>query len=79
MTMNDAERGFDCVEFKRHAQAQIYERIKDMTPEQEIEYFHDAADTGPLGEWWRKIVARSTKNRLAHARTVPGIPESASS
>ena len=71
MTMNDAEKEFDCVEFKRQAQARIYDRIKNMSPEQEIEYFRRAADTGPLGEWWRKIVAGSSETRVrrAQART----------
>ena len=56
MTKTDPEKKFDCVEFKRQAQARIYERIKGLTPDEEIEYFRKAAEAGPLGEWWRRIV-----------------------
>ena len=72
MTMSDPGKKFDCVEFKREAQARIYERIKNMTPDQEIEYFRKAADTGPLGEWWRRIVAGSRDAaRAGRARALP--------
>ena len=37
MTMSDPEKEFDCVEFERQTQARIYERIKNMTPDQEID------------------------------------------
>ena len=30
-----------------------------MTPEEEIEYFRDAARNGPLGEWWKKVTEAS--------------------
>ena len=47
------KKDFDCVEFKRQAQARIYETIKDLSPEEEIEYFRKAAEQGPLGDWWK--------------------------
>jgi hypothetical protein len=37
MTMSDPEKEFDCVGFKPQTQARIYERIKNMTPDQEID------------------------------------------
>jgi hypothetical protein len=58
MKKTDAEKKFDCVEFKRQAQARIYERIKNLTPDEEIEYFRKAAETGPFGDWWRRTVTR---------------------
>ncbi len=58
MKTTDVNKEFDCIEFKRQAQARIYERIRDLSPEEEIEYFRKAADEGPLGEWWKSIRAR---------------------
>ncbi len=54
-----ASKGFDCVEFKRRAQERIYEEIRDLAPESEIEYFHRAVEAGPLGPWWRRVTRRS--------------------
>ena len=50
-----ADKEFDCVEFKRQAQVRVYGAIKDLSPEQEIEYFRRAAVQGPLGTWWRSL------------------------
>lgn len=46
---------FDCIDFKRRAQARIYEHIKDLRPEEEIDYFRQAAEQGELGSWWRGL------------------------
>jgi hypothetical protein len=57
-TKNDSptsDEAFDCVEFKRRAQARIHEDIEGMTHEQEIAYFHRRANEGWMGEWWRSI------------------------
>ncbi len=59
MKTTDWEKEFDCVEFKRRAQSRIYERIKGLSPEEEIEYFRKAVDEGPLAEWWRAIRGRT--------------------
>ena len=53
MKTTEVKKDFDCVEFKRRAQARIYERIKDLSPEEEIDYFRKAAEDGPLGESWK--------------------------
>jgi hypothetical protein len=55
---------FDCVEFKRRAQEEIYQQIKGMTHEQELAYFREQAECGPFGEWWKRI-KESTKKRLS--------------
>lgn len=57
MMKTKTRKTFDCVEFKRAAQARIYERIKDMTPEEEIAYFRQAVESGPFAEWWRSRAA----------------------
>ena len=36
--------GFDCVKMKREIQAKIYEEIKDMTWEEQREYYRQAAE-----------------------------------
>ena len=53
MKTTDVKKDFDCVEFKRRAQARIYKRIKDLSPEEEIDYFRKAAEEGPLAESWK--------------------------
>ena len=60
-------KAFDCIEMKRRAQARIYERIKDMTPEEEIDYFDRAARSGPLAEWLEKI-RRKTKDSFRQSQ-----------
>jgi hypothetical protein len=52
-------KGFDCIAFKRHAQAEIYEEIKGLSPEEEIAYFRLRAATGSLGKLWKALERRS--------------------
>ena len=52
------EKGFDCIEFKRQAQAEIYQEIKGLSPEKQIEYFRRRAAHGPLGKWWKALERR---------------------
>lgn len=67
MKTRKVEKDFDCVEFKRQAQARIYERIKDLSPDEEIAYFRNAAEKGPLGDWWKAVQRRS---QAANATTL---------
>ena len=53
MKTTEVKKEFGCVGFKRQAQSRIYERIKGLSPEEEIDHFRPSADDGPLGEWWR--------------------------
>ncbi len=59
MKTTEVTKEFDCIEFKRRAQSRIYKRIKGLSPEEEIEYFRQAADEGPLGQWWKSIKGRA--------------------
>ncbi len=59
MRPTKTKKRFDCIAFKREAQAEIYEEIKHLTPAQQIEYFNRHADKGPLSAWWKKIRGRS--------------------
>lgn len=49
------DKPFDCVEFKRQAQQRIYEKIKNMSPAEEIEYFRQQAESGPFANLIAKI------------------------
>jgi hypothetical protein len=49
------EKSFDCLAFKWKVEAEIYQEIKDLTPEQQIEYFRHHAETGPFAELVAKL------------------------
>ncbi len=48
-------KGFDCVEFKRRAQEKIAADVKGKSPDEELEYFRESVEKGPLGRWWRSL------------------------
>ena len=52
------EKSFDCLAFKWKVESEIYEEIKDQTPEQQIEYFRRHAQTGPFAELVAKYQQR---------------------
>jgi len=72
MTSKKIEKSFDCIEYKRRVQQEIYEKIKDMTPEQEIEFFRKAVETGPFASLVRALEARKERppSGTAAARSV---------
>ena len=41
-------KDFDCLELKEQIQGRIYEEIKDLSPEEEIEYFKKKAKASGL-------------------------------
>lgn len=49
-----SKKEFDCIAMKREAQTRIYEEIKNMTPQQQIEYFRNAVHTSQFSEWWNQ-------------------------
>ena len=59
MKRRKPEKGFDCIEFKRQAQAEIYQEIKGLSPEEEIEYFRRRVAAGPFGKLWKALEDRS--------------------
>ncbi len=73
MTKSAREKPFDCIEFKRRVQQEIYETIKDMTPEEEIEYFRHAVETGPFVDIVRATGAQGDQRKLDQtaAQSVP--------
>jgi len=61
---NNQDKAFDCVTFKREAQARIYERIQGLSPQLEIEYFRKAAEQGPLADAWKAAQDRARCGQL---------------
>jgi hypothetical protein len=59
MKRRNPKKGFDCVGFKRKVQGEIYQEIKGLSVEGEIEYFRRWAEEGPLGKWWKALERRS--------------------
>ena len=57
------EKTFDCLAFKRKVQEEIYQEIKDQSPEQQIEYFRRHAETGPFAELVRQLRERDAASR----------------
>jgi len=53
------EKGFDCIGFKRKVQAEIYQEIKGLSPEEEIEYFRRRVAAGPFSKLWKVLEDRS--------------------
>jgi hypothetical protein len=48
------KKEFDSIAIKREAQNQIYEEIKDLTPQQQIEYFRNAVQQSRFEKWWKQ-------------------------
>jgi hypothetical protein len=49
------KRNFDALAFKARAQARISKEIRGMTREEEREYYRRSAESGPLGDWVKKV------------------------
>ena len=56
---------FDCIEYKQRVQEEIYEEIKDLSPAQQLEYFHRASLEGPLAGWWKKVRENTARMKSA--------------
>lgn len=69
MSRTTNETAFDCLAFKRAAQADIYEAIRNMSGPEQIEYFRRRAESGVLGDWWRAV---------KRTGGVPNVPNGAS-
>jgi hypothetical protein len=74
MKRRKPKRGFDCVGFKRKAQAEIYQEIKGLSVEEESEYFRRWAAKRPLGKWWKALErrSRSASGEDASSAETPG-------
>lgn len=59
MNRRKIEKPFDSVAFKRRAQAEIYRETRALTPDEQVAYFRQRAQSGALGGWWRRVSATS--------------------
>ncbi len=55
-------RPFDCVEMKRRGAEHVYSIVKDMTPEQELEY------------WRKRTEEMRLEQHAAKSETGPAVP-----
>jgi O-phosphoseryl-tRNA(Cys) synthetase len=53
--------------YKWKVEAEIYQEIKDLTPEQQIEYFRHHAQTGPFAELVGKLQQQESPTSLQYA------------
>jgi hypothetical protein len=76
MNRSKREKGFDCVVFKRQAQAKIYEEIKGLSPDEEIEYFRSRVAAGPFRKLWKALERRSrlAKGPVTSSAATPSHP-----
>jgi hypothetical protein len=58
----------DCVTYKHDVQSRIYEEIQDLSPAEEVAYFEQAAEAGPLSEWWRAAKRAHAARAIGAAR-----------
>ena len=63
MPRTSPKKRFDCVAFKRKAQAGIYEEIQGLPVSAQAEYYRKKAATGPLAAWWKAVQKRSASRR----------------
>lgn len=61
MKPTQKDETFDCIEFKRRVQSEIYEEIRHLSRAEQLEYFRRRAEEGPLGDWWRSIKRAKAK------------------
>ena len=52
--------GFSAVGMKREIQARIYEKTKDMTPQEHLEYLHKSAE-----EFWAEEDCRRAEKKAS--------------
>jgi|WetSurMetagenome_2_1015567.scaffolds.fasta_scaffold1210861_1 hypothetical protein len=60
------KKTFDCVEMKRKIQEKIYEETKNLSREEELEYFHKA------GERFQREIDRLRKQKKTHKQPKSG-------
>ncbi len=52
------KKTFDCVQMKRKAQQRIYRETRNLSRQEELQYFHAAAE-----EFWREIGSLKKRRR----------------
>ena len=68
MNPTRVETSFDCLESKDRVQEEIYQEIRDLTHQEQIEYYERSARTRPLAHWWKKVRLASAKRPVPAMR-----------
>ena len=66
MTSQVKTKEFDCIAMKRDAQARIYDQIRGMSVEEQIDYFRTAVRSSRLATGGKKQEVDSTMVRNGH-------------
>jgi hypothetical protein len=72
MNPTRTEKPFDGLESKDRAQEEIYQEIRGLTHQEQIEYYERSTRTGPLAHWWEKVRLASAKRPLPARRRKSG-------
>ncbi|MCX6103024.1 MAG: hypothetical protein NT000_07150 [Proteobacteria bacterium] len=59
------KKRFDCVAMKIEIQSAIYNETKKMSPQELLEYYHEAIEKGPFAEKMKRIQVRQEKRKKA--------------
>lgn len=60
MTSTTIKKTFDVLELKDNIQTQIFNEIKHLSEEEQIQYYRKESEQGALGKWWREIKQKTT-------------------
>jgi hypothetical protein len=55
MKPTESKKTFDCLEYKRRAQSEIYDAIRHLSRPEQVKYFKRRAEEGLLGNWWKSV------------------------
>ena len=47
--------GFDALKFKEEMQACVQAELAGLSREEKLRKIREMAETGPLGEWWKRM------------------------
>jgi hypothetical protein len=51
MAVKSKKKTFDCIEFKRQIQEEVFREIEGKSHIEQIRYYKERAASGPLKEW----------------------------
>lgn len=49
--------GFKALKFKEEAQARVQKELEGLSPEERIQKIRRDVETGPFGDWWKRVRA----------------------
>ena len=61
--MGRKQKKFDAVAFKDEMQRLSEERLAGVPPEERLRRIREAAESGPLGEWWKGLPRAPVRRR----------------